>query len=58
MATPEKVTDVACGWCFVPPGAQHDHRCPERDDEPDYPAFCGRCGVTYITTCDCDGDDE
>jgi hypothetical protein len=45
---------IACDWCDVPPGAQHDRECPEREDGNDWPAFCHRCGVAYITSCNCD----
>lgn len=49
---------LACGWCGVRPGDQHDRECPAREDETDFPAHCSRCGVTYVTCCDCDSEDE
>lgn len=45
---------TACDWCNAVPDEQHASDCPERDEEPDFPATCGRCGVQYITCCACD----
>jgi hypothetical protein len=46
--------DLLCGWCGVEPGRQHDRECPSREDGPDFPAYCGRCGATYTTVCNCE----
>ena len=52
---PQPVAEkVACGWCDALPGEPHVNECPNREDGPDFPARCGRCGVTYTTTCDCE----
>jgi hypothetical protein len=45
---------LACAWCDAMPGEPHVAECPERGDGADFPARCGRCGVSYLTTCACE----
>ena len=51
---PERGVVFVCDWCGVRPNEQHGHDCPDRDDAHDFPAFCHRCGVYFLTTCGCD----
>lgn len=60
LFVPQPVPELlACSWCDAIPGEPHDRECPERGEaEPDFPATCSRCGVTYITNCDCSKDED